>query len=95
MHVAAVFVCNFVNHLYHIGNSIFENNKVDFEILKPLILETANKILEMSPKEAQTGPAKRNDQNIIQTHLEFLSDQSQRNIYQVITNSILENGKEL
>ena len=95
LHVAAVFVCNFVNHLYHIGNSICEDNKVDFEILKPLILETANKILEMSPKEAQTGPAKRNDQNIIQTHLEFLMDQNQRNIYQVITNSILENGKEL
>ena len=95
LHVAAVFVCNFVNHLYHIGNSICEDNKVDFEILKPLILETANKILEMSPKVAQTGPAKRNDQNIIQTHLEFLMDQNQRNIYQVITNSILENGKEL
>ena len=62
LHVAAVFVNNFVNHLYKIGNDICNENKVDFDILNPLISETASKIKKISPLEAQTGPAKRNDQ---------------------------------
>jgi uncharacterized HAD superfamily protein len=61
LHVAAVFVNNFTNHLYTIGNKICEENQVPFDILKPLILETAHKIMTISPNEAQTGPAKRND----------------------------------
>lgn len=93
--MAAVFVNNFVNHLYQLGSEICDNNQVDFEILKPLIEETANKINKLSPKEAQTGPAKREDFNTIERHLQFISDENQKNIYQMLTQSILSNGKKL
>jgi predicted short-subunit dehydrogenase-like oxidoreductase (DUF2520 family) len=95
LHVAAVFVNNFVNHLYHIGNEICEENKVPFDVLKPLILETANKVMSLSPKEAQTGPAIRNDEQTIASHLDFLSDENQATIYKILTQSIQNNGKKL
>jgi predicted short-subunit dehydrogenase-like oxidoreductase (DUF2520 family) len=95
LHVSAVFVCNFVNHLYQIGNEICTENNVDFEILKPLILETANKIKTLSPKEAQTGPAKRQDSQTINSHLAFLSDENQKEIYKILTKSIIDDGKKL
>jgi predicted short-subunit dehydrogenase-like oxidoreductase (DUF2520 family) len=95
LHVSAVFVCNFVNHLYQIGNEICTENNVDFEILKPLILETANKIKTLSPKEAQTGPAKRQDSQTINSHLAFLTDVNQKEIYKILTKSIIDNGKKL
>ena len=95
LHVSAVFVNNFVNHLYQIGQEICEENKVPFEILKPLLLETANKVMTLAPKEAQTGPAKRNDTVTIATHLDFLSNENQSTIYKILTQSIQNNGKEL
>lgn len=88
LHVAAVFVCNFVNHLYQIGNQICEENKVPFEILHPLILETASKITELSPKEAQTGPALRKDTITIEKHIEFLQNSNYKEIYTLLTQSI-------
>lgn len=95
LHVAAVFVNNFVNHLYQIGESICIENQVPFEILKPLIQETAAKINWLSPKEAQTGPAKRNDGQTIEAHKEFLKDQNQNQLYTILTQSIQNNGKKL
>lgn len=95
LHVAAVFVNNFVNHLYQMGNEICEKNQVPFEILKPLIQETAHKIITLSPKEAQTGPAKRNDLKTIEAHEQFLTDENQANVYKILTQSILNNGKKL
>lgn len=95
LHVAAVFVSNFVNHLYQMGNEICTENHLSFDILKPLIQETANKILTLSPKEAQTGPAKRNDTQTINSHLSFLTDENQKEIYKLLTKSIIDNGKEL
>ena len=95
LHVAAVFVNNFVNHLYHIGHELCEANKVPFEILKPLIQETAQKITELTPYKAQTGPAKRNDQKTIQEHLQMLNEKQQE-IYSILTRSIQETyGEEL
>ena len=94
LHVAAVFVCNFVNHLYQIGNEICEANQIPFEVLHPLIQETAQKILELTPKEAQTGPALRNDTKTIQKHLDFLSDENYTTIYKLLTQSI-QNGNKL
>lgn len=91
LHVAAVFVCNFVNHLYEIGNQICKENKVPFEILQPLILETANKITELAPKEAQTGPALRKDTKTIEKHIEFLQDSNYQELYKLLTQSI-QNG---
>ncbi|MDI1317862.1 DUF2520 domain-containing protein [Flavobacterium sp.] len=95
LHVAAVFVSNFTNHLYQIGNDICVENNILFDILKPLIQETANKILTLSPIEAQTGPAKRNDTQTINTHLNFLSDDNQKEIYKMLTKSIIDHGKKL
>lgn len=95
LHIAAVFVCNFVNHLYQIGNDICIENDLPFEILKPLIQETANKVLTLSPNQAQTGPAKRIDIQTINAHLSFLSDENQKEIYKMLTKSIIDNGKKL
>jgi predicted short-subunit dehydrogenase-like oxidoreductase (DUF2520 family) len=95
LHVGAVFVNNFVNHLYQIGNEICEKNQIPFDILKPLIQETANKIVTLSPKEAQTGPAKRNDLKTIKAHEQFLTDENQATIYKLLTQSIQNNGKKL
>ncbi|WP_284652140.1 Rossmann-like and DUF2520 domain-containing protein [Flavobacterium terrisoli] len=95
LHIAAVFVSNFVNHLYQIGNQICTENQLSFDILKPLIQETANKILTLSPNEAQTGPAQRKDTQTINAHLAFLTDDNQKEIYKLLTKSIIDNGKKL
>ena len=94
LHVSAVFVNNFVNHLYKIGSDICNKQNVPFEILHPLIEETASKIAKLSPEEAQTGPAKRNDLQTIQKHIEMLTKEQQE-IYQLITKSIQNNGEKL
>ena len=88
LHVAAVFVNNFVNHLYHIGEEICEEHQVPFDILKPLITETAEKAQHLSPRLGQTGPAIRNDQNTINTHLALVRQTNQKEIYQLLTQSI-------
>ena len=88
LHVSAVFVCNFVNHLYEIGNEICLENHIPFEILQPLIEETAQKIKTLSPKESQTGPAVRNDNKTIEKHIDFLTDENQKDIYKILTKSI-------
>jgi predicted short-subunit dehydrogenase-like oxidoreductase (DUF2520 family) len=95
LHVSAVFVNNFVNHLYQIGNQICIENNVPFEIVKPLILETANKVMTLSPATAQTGPAKRNDTQTIEAHLDFLSNENHAKIYKILTQSIQNNDKKL
>ncbi len=88
MHVSAVFVNNFVNHLYKIGHDICDEHQIPFDILKPLIRETAQKIMVLDPEAAQTGPAKRCDQKTIAAHLELLTNPNQKKIYQILTQSI-------
>ncbi len=96
LHVAAVFVNNFVNHLYQIGNEICQENQIPFSILEPLIRETASKIETLSPQNAQTGPAKRNDIKTIHSHLDFLkSNEIHQDIYKILTQSIQDNDKKL
>ncbi len=90
LHVAAVFVNNFTNYMYTIGESLCEDNKIDFNILKPLILETALKIETVSPHQAQTGPARRKDVVTIKKHLDFLPKEYQE-IYTLLTQSIQKN----
>ncbi|WBX73148.1 DUF2520 domain-containing protein [Tenacibaculum pacificus] len=94
IHLSAVFVNNFTNHLYKIGDDICREHEVPFEILHPLIEETAKKIQKLTPEKAQTGPAKRNDKKTIQNHLELLNKE-QQDIYKLITKSIQKNGKKL
>jgi predicted short-subunit dehydrogenase-like oxidoreductase (DUF2520 family) len=72
LHLAAVFVCNFVNHLYAIGDELVREQRLDFELLKPLILETASKVTKFSPHEVQTGPAIRGNNAVIDGHLKML-----------------------
>lgn len=93
LHVAAVFSCNFVNHLYQMGDEICRENNIPFEILFPLIRETADKIKTLAPKAAQTGPAIRGDQKTIDRHLAFLKDNPERTtIYTLLTESIQNNN---
>ncbi|KAB1158137.1 Rossmann-like and DUF2520 domain-containing protein [Flavobacterium luteum] len=95
IHIAAVFVNNFVNHLYEIGKEISDNNLFLFQILQPLIQETAAKIITLNPDEAQTGPAKRGDMQTIDSHLDFLTNENHKEIYQLLTQSIINHGKKL
>jgi len=87
IHLAAVFVNNFVNHLYKIGNDICAEHAIPKEILKPLIQETARKITTTIPFDAQTGPAIRNDLQTIKSHLALVSD-TNKEIYKLLTQSI-------
>ena len=93
IHVAAVFANNFSNHMYTIANEICEKYNIPFDILHPLIEETSNKIKNLTPEKAQTGPAKRNDAETIENHLNLLSEKQQE-IYLKITQSIQEYGKK-
>jgi predicted short-subunit dehydrogenase-like oxidoreductase (DUF2520 family) len=89
LHLSAVFVCNFVNHLYTVGEELLKEKEIDFDILKPLIAETAAKALEFSPKEVQTGPAVRFDRNVIDRHMEMLKEHPRWNdIYKLLSESI-------
>jgi predicted short-subunit dehydrogenase-like oxidoreductase (DUF2520 family) len=91
LHVAAVMACNFTNHLFAIAKEILDDKEIDFEMLFPLINETINKAMTMNPKDAQTGPAKRNDTKIIDKHIKYLEKYPKyQNVYQVMTTSILE-----
>ena len=91
IHVAAVFACNFVNHFYSIGEGLLREKGIGFDILKPLILETAAKIVDHSPKSVQTGPAIRNDKDIINKHLTLLKNQPDLQIlYRQITDRIIQ-----
>ena len=88
LHLAAVFVNNFTNQLYRIGHEITESQGAEFDLLKPLILETAKKVQDLSPFKAQTGPAKRHDKKTIRKHLKLLENQHHKDIYQLLTTSI-------
>lgn len=96
LHVAAVFVNNFTNHMFSVGNEICAQYDVPFEILHPLIKETAQKIEHLHPDAAQTGPAIRNDSQTIQRHMDILQKDSQKELYKILTQAIQSNyGKEL
>ncbi len=87
--MCGVWANNFVNHMYAIAGGICERNGLPFDVLQPLIHETAEKMLEMEPKQAQTGPARRGDDIIINRHLDVLENDSRLlQIYQILTDSI-------
>lgn len=88
LHLAAVFVNNFTNQMYRIAHEITEAQGGEFDILKPLILETAKKVQHLSPYMAQTGPAKRNDKRTIKRHLKQLENENHKAIYELLTKSI-------
>ena len=74
LHVAAVFVNNFTNALFGVGKEILDRHEIPFNLLTPLILETAKKVQENDPRIMQTGPARRGDQKTLKRHLDLLTD---------------------
>jgi predicted short-subunit dehydrogenase-like oxidoreductase (DUF2520 family) len=91
LHVAAVFACNFSNHMFAIAQDILEDHDIDINMLHPLIVETVNKALSLGPVESQTGPAQRGDEQTIKIHLKFLKDvPGYRKIYKLLTDHIKE-----
>lgn len=92
LHIAAVFVNNFSNALFQIAYDILEEQNLSFDLLKPIVLETAQKVQKQVPKDVQTGPAKREDTETIQRHLQFLTETPHwLKIYQQLTKEIIRN----
>lgn len=90
LHLAAVFANNFTNHLYHISHELLRKEMLPFTLLLPLIKETAAKVNQMLPYDAQTGPARRDDRAVIRKHLQLLENQHQREIYALLSNTITD-----
>lgn len=91
LHLSAVFVSNFTNALYVIGEELLEAEGLDFSLLHPLILETAKKATALNPREGQTGPARRNDRGTIIEHMNMLkNNQEAAEVYTLLT-SIIRN----
>lgn len=91
LHLAAVFANNFTNHLYGTAGKILEEEGLDFSLLRPLIFETAHKVMLMSPENAQTGPARRGDESILNMHKTLLrGNRKLQNLYTLLTDSIRE-----
>ncbi len=90
VHLAAVFACNFANHMYVVAEKILADSGINFDFMHPLILETASKATAMSPRDAQTGPAFRGENAILEKHLSLLENfDTLKDIYIKISNHIL------
>lgn len=88
LHLSAVFACNFTNHLYDLAGQIITEQGIPQDLLLPLIEETAAKVRDMTPREAQTGPAVRYDQEVIRRQLELLDDPERKELYKRLSDSI-------
>lgn len=88
LHLAAVFACNFTNALYGVAFDLLKNAKIEPHVLLPLLQNSLKKLNTMSPQEAQTGPAVRNDKKVINKHLDMLQDTQYREIYEILTQEI-------
>ena len=94
LHLAAVFACNFPNYLYDAARNLLADNQMDFALLRPLILETAQKVQDSLPADVQTGPAVREDQLTLANHLKMLNDEPQlKMIYELLSQGIITNKK--
>jgi len=94
IHLAAVFVCNFTNHMLTLGKDIACNAGVTFDVLEPLVNETVTKAFELGPENSQTGPAYRFDKGTIKRHIDLLSfSPEMQNIYRQLTRSIINHYK--
>ncbi len=89
LHVAAVFANNFSNHMFAIAKLLLEEHHLSFDLLKPLILQTAKNSVELNPLQVQTGPAIRRDGLTLSTHIEVLHRNPEfRQIYEILSQSI-------
>ena len=90
LHVAAVFACNFSNHMFTNAYNLLEEDNIDFKLLIPLINQTILKLNDNKPEDVQTGPAKRKDLKLIEHQSEIITNKKIKKLYQFITNSIIE-----
>lgn len=88
IHLTAVFACNFTNHLFAKAKEISDSQNIPFDFFLPLIDETVEKIHEISPKDAQTGPAIRQEEKILNSHIKLIKDDDAKTIFEVMNNSI-------
>lgn len=89
LHLAAVFTCNFTNHMYAMAAELLKKYQLPFEVMLPLIDETARKVHELAPHDVQTGPAVRYDENVINAHLQMLADEPEmQKLYRLISENI-------
>lgn len=95
LHLAAVFACNFSNYMYDVASQLMEESGLLFEIIKPLIDETSDKIKTLTPYDAQSGPAVRYDDITIKKHLNMLNRNSEfKKIYKLLTKAIYTRHKQ-
>lgn len=95
LHLTAVLVNNFSNHMYNLAQEILETNNMDFDFLIPLIQETALKVKDIPPGKAQTGPARRKDSSTIKEHMEMLNAFPEyREIYKLLSEQIMKKYNE-
>ena len=92
LHLAAVFACNLTNHCYRLAERVLQEEEIDWKLYLPLIDETAKKVSEMSPKDAQTGPMVRYDINVMNRQLALIPDERTRQIYRLMAESIHEDS---
>jgi predicted short-subunit dehydrogenase-like oxidoreductase (DUF2520 family) len=91
LHLAAVFACNFTNHCYDLAAKVLESHGMSFDVMLPLVDETARKVHELAPHEAQTGPAVRYDENVISMQAEMLKEfPALKDIYERMSLSIFQ-----
>jgi len=95
LHIAAVFACNFSNHCFRMAHEILEENRLPFDLMLPLIDETVEKLKHLTPEQAQTGPAVRNDQNVLKKHLKALENHPEkRELYRILSTSISDKNNK-
>lgn len=95
LHIAGVFACNFTNMNYVIAEEMLRENGIPFDIIKPLIRETASKVMGFSPSAVQTGPAVREDLNVMKRHLELLNSKPEyAELYEMFSNLIISEKKK-
>jgi predicted short-subunit dehydrogenase-like oxidoreductase (DUF2520 family) len=95
LHLAAVFACNFPNYLYYTAEQLLNAHKLDFNLLRPLITETAEKVQQQLPAKVQTGPAIRNDTNTMDAHMKLLqNDNNLQQIYTLLSQAIIKMENE-
>ena len=93
LHLAAVFACNFPNYLYTVAQQLLQQQNLDFDLLRPLIMETAQKVQERLPGQVQTGPAIRSDETTMAAQLQMLeSEPALKNIYALLSQDIIKNN---
>ena len=93
LHLAAVFACNFVNHCYALAADVLAQKGLPFDVLLPLIDETARKVHQLHPRDAQTGPAVRGDQNVMQAQAALLDGRA-KTLYEQLSQSIQEHQEQ-